>query len=149
MLIVTVQPPGIISVSPTDVRSLQQTLESLGEKMKSAVEMQMAFIDKLHPVQKISASNLIRYLALRREDVRSLQNTLHIAGLSSLTNSESHILRQLQAILERLGKQIAADDLSDCDYYKGRELIQQRSVQLFGKKTDAAIPYRSEERRVG
>lgn len=135
------QTHGIISVSPADVQSLQQALESLEEKMKSAVEKQMDVIDKLHSAQKISASNLIRYLAFRREDMRPLQNTLHISGLSSLTNSESHILRQIQAILERLGKQIAADDLSDCDYYKGRELIQQRSVQLFGSKKDAAIPY--------
>ena len=135
-------PEIIISTSPPiDVRSLQQVLESLEEKMRSAVEKQMRIIDKLHPAQKISAGNLIRYLVLRREDVRSLQNILHISGLSSLTNSESHILRQLQAILERLGKQISPDDLSDCDYYKGRELIQQRSLQLFGSKKEAAIPY--------
>lgn len=136
------QTPEIIPVFPhTDAQSLQRALESLEEKMKSAVEKQMGVIDKLHPAQKISASNLIRYLAFRRGDMRPLQNTLHISGLSSLTNSESHILRQIQAILERLGKQIAVDDLSDCDYYKGRELIQQRSVQLFGSKKDAAIPY--------
>lgn len=135
------QTPGKISVSSTAAQSLRQALESLEEKMKSAVEIQMPVIEKLHPAQKISAGNLIRYLALRKEDVRPLQDQLHIEGLSSLTNSESHVLRQLQAILERLGKQISAEDLSDCDYYKGRELIQQRSLKLFGSKKDAAIPY--------
>lgn len=136
------QTPEIIPVySHTDERSLQQALESLEEKMKLAVENQMSFNHKLHPAQKISAANLIRYLVLRKEDVRDLQNTLHVSGLSSLTNSESHVLRQLQAIMERLGKQITPGDLSDCDFYKGRELIQQRSQQLFGSKRDAAIPY--------
>ena len=101
----------------------------------------MDVIERLPSAQKISASNLIRYLVLRREDVRVLQNTLHISGLSSLTNSESHVLRQVQAILERLGKQIEPEDISDCDFYKGRELIQQRSLQLFGSKVNAAIPY--------
>ncbi|HKO82312.1 MAG TPA: pyruvate kinase, partial [Chitinophagaceae bacterium] len=136
------QTPGIISDSPlTDLRSLQQTLELLEEKMKAAVDKQMDVIERLPSAQKISASNLIRYLVLRREDVRVLQNTLHISGLSSLTNSESHVLRQVQAILERLGKQIEPEDISDCDFYKGRELIQQRSLQLFGSKVNAAIPY--------
>ena len=134
------QTPGIILASSTAVRSLRLALESLEEKMKSAAEMQGAVIGKLHPAQKISAGNLIRYLALRKEDMRPLQDALHIAGLSSLTNSESHILRQLQAILERVGKQMT-DDLSDCDYYKGHELIQQRSLQLFGSKKDEAVPY--------
>jgi pyruvate kinase len=137
-----VQTPEIIPVpSHTDAQSLQLALESLEEKMRSAVDKQMDVIDKLHPGQKLSAVNLVRYLALRAEDVRALQNTLHISGLSSLTNSESHVLRQVQSISERLGKQFAPGELSDCDFYKGREIIQQRSQQLFGSKKDAAIPY--------
>jgi pyruvate kinase len=135
-----VQIAGKTSPSLADELSLQQALESLEEKMNSAVETQLYTIDKLPPSQKISAYNLIHYLALRREDVSSLQNTLHISGLSSLTNSESHILHQLQSVLERLGKRIAPEDLSDCDSYKGRELIQQRSIQLFGLKKDKSIP---------
>ena len=73
------QTPGIILASSTAVRSLRLALESLEEKMKSAVEMQGAVIGKLHPAQKTSAGNLIRYLALRKEDMRPLQDALHIA----------------------------------------------------------------------
>jgi pyruvate kinase len=133
-------PETIFPPSYTDVHSLQQALEFLEERMNTAVKNQMDLIENLDPGQKTSAVNFIRYLALRREDVRPLQNKLHIAGLSSLTNSESHILRQLQAVLERLGKHIEPEDLSDCDYLKGNELIQQRSLQLFGPTKDTAIP---------
>ncbi len=124
-----------------DLALLQHELELLEKKMKSAVDKQMPVIDKLHPTQKISAINLIRYLALRSEDIRSMQDMLHISGLSSLASSESHILRQVQAILERLGKNISANHLSACDCYTGYELIQQRSAQLFGSKKNKTIPY--------
>jgi pyruvate kinase len=136
------QTSEIIPIPPhIDEQIVQRSLESLEEEMNHAVEKQTDVIEKLHPAQKISAKNFIRYMALRKEDLRALQVSLHIAGLSSLTNSESHILRQLQAIQQRLGKQIPAGDLSDCDHYKGRELIRQRSLRLFGSKQDAGIPY--------
>lgn len=123
-----------------DLKWLQHTLELLEEKMKLALERQSSIINKLHPAQKMSAENLIRYLVLRSEDLRTLQDLLHIAGLSSLASSESHILRQLQAILERLGKKFAFNEFSDCNYYTGRELIQERSTKLFGVKK-GPIPY--------
>ena len=98
-------------------------------------------IRELHPDQILSATNLLHYLSLQSQDVRSLQDTLHIAGLSSLTSSESHILRQVQSIQQRLGVQIAPGKLSPCDYYIGRELINLRAGRLFGPTPDAAIPF--------
>ena len=89
----------------------------------------------------MSAKNLISYLSLRTDDIRSLQDNLFIAGLSSLQSSESHILRQLQAIQKRLGKNYTDNDLSKCDYETARELMQQRSTQLFGIKNDQTAPY--------
>ena len=124
-----------------DLQSLQLKLEALEEKMKQAFDKQIAVTDKLHPAQKMSARNLIHYLTLRSEDLRSLQDALHISGLSSLASSESQILRQVQSILQRLGKQFAPNDLSECDYYTGRALIERRATLLFGSKGDDTIPY--------
>jgi pyruvate kinase len=125
----------------TDAESLKVVLESLITRMAATVENKSLEIERLHPDQKLSAINLIQYLTLRNEDVRILQDRLHVAGLSSLTNSESHILRQIQAILERLGKNFGLEDISPCDYFKGRDLINSRSMQLFGTKKDPTIPY--------
>src|SRR5688572_1681890 len=123
------------------IESLKIALESVMEKMTDTVQKKLPEMKHLHEEQKISALNLIQYLVLRSEDIRSLQDDLHVFGLSSLTSSESHILRQVQTILQRLGKKILPEDISPCDYYKGRGLINFRSKQLFGTKKDAAIPY--------
>ena len=125
----------------TDAESLKVLLESLITRMAATVEGKSQEIERLHPDQKLSAINLIQYLTLRSENVRILQDRLHVAGLSALTSSESHILRQIQAILERLGKTFRAEELSPCDYFKGSNLINSRSKQLFGTKKDTAIPY--------
>lgn len=124
-----------------EFKSVLSELELLEARMNRAVADKRAVIDSVHPAQKMSAENLIRYLALRTEEIRPLQDNLHIAGLSSLQSSESHILRQLQAIQQRLGKEFVERDLSDCDYITARDLMQRRSAQLFGPKRNPDIPY--------
>jgi pyruvate kinase len=125
----------------TDLNLLKDNLKRLYSKMKNAVEDNRAFIENLSPSQRISAENLIHYLVLRSEDISMLQDELHVAGLSSLASSESHILYQLQAIQKILGSKIPEADLSDCDYYKAKELIKGRSAELFGIKENSNIPY--------
>jgi pyruvate kinase len=51
-----------------------------------------------------SARNLVHYLALRRHDIRDLQNQLARAGISSLGRSESHVLSSLDKVLRLLHK---------------------------------------------
>ena len=69
---------------------MKTTLLGLIEKMANEVEDKYPKIEHLHPEQKMSSINLIQYLTLRSEDVRSLQDQLHVLGLSSLASSESH-----------------------------------------------------------
>src|SRR5688500_8792559 len=92
------------------IESLKITLESLMEKITGTVQKKLPGMKHLHEEQKISAINLIQYLVLRSEDIRALQDELHVFGLSSLTSSESHILRQVQTILQRLGKEFSPGD---------------------------------------
>jgi pyruvate kinase len=96
---------------------------------------------KIHPLQLPSANNLIHYLTLRKEDVRELQDSLHILGLSSLASSESHIHRQLQSILQLLGKQYTSAELDTCTYEYNQQQIIHKSEMLFGSKSDAVTPY--------
>lgn len=98
-------------------------------------------IARVHPGQKKSAINLIHYLVLRREDLRVLQDSLHDAGLSSLASSESHILRQVQAVLQRLGTEIPKKDISKRDAAAGTKLLQGRAAALFGPKETPDIPH--------
>lgn len=85
-----------------DLLQIEKTLTSLEKSMQEEADRRISLLEKLHPEQRVAARNMIHYLSLRNEDIRELQDLLHIHGLSSLASSESHIHRQLQAILERL-----------------------------------------------
>jgi len=134
----TQRPPDGSSAS---LLKLKKALEQLEGKMQQAVEQQAGVINQVHPEQQISALNLIRYLVLRSDDARALQDHLHIAGLSAMASSESHVLRQIQAILERLGKHYSKDEIASCDYSMGKRIIQRRAELLFGDKQDAETPW--------
>ncbi|TDG02371.1 pyruvate kinase [Paraburkholderia guartelaensis] len=54
------------------------------------------------PSLRESAVNLAHYLAVRRHDVRTLQEELSRLGLSSLGRMEAHVMASLQAVLRVL-----------------------------------------------
>jgi len=120
---------------------IKQQLEGLERKMKDETESHDFLFHKIHPKQQQAAKNLLHYLTLRNEDIRQLQDELHIAGLSSLASSESHIHSQLQSILQRLGKEYSKDELKSCNYSFSKKEISNKSKLLFGEKPDADIPY--------
>jgi len=120
---------------------LRASVERIYQNLQTAEQRAEKNIARVHPQQKRSAANLIHYLALRREDLRPLQDELHDAGLSSLASSESHVLRQVQAVLQRLGVHFSEKQRSDCDFAAGKKLLQQRAGVLFGPKESADIPH--------
>ena len=61
-----------------------------------------AELDAAAPSMRESARNLVHYLAVRRLDVRELQDELARLGLSSLGRMEAHVMASLQAVQEAL-----------------------------------------------
>lgn len=99
-------------------------------------------IESVHPEQRRSATNLIHYLALRRTDLRDVQDALHDIGLSSLASSESHAMRQVQVLMQWLDINFSKETLSEFDAAAGTQLIRHRANNLFGKKKeDSTIPH--------
>jgi pyruvate kinase len=128
-------------MEPYTLQQIRQQLIELEKKMLSEAEkMQMRF-KNINPQQQQAAQNMIHYLTLRNEDIRELQDSLHIHGLSSLASSESHIHSQLQAILLRLGIHYSPDEMDTCTYEYSTKQMEQKSKILFGEKTDAVTPY--------
>jgi len=119
---------------------IKKELISLEITMVADVANKSGIIGSLHKDQQEAAKNLVEYLTVRNRDLRVLQDALHISGLSSLASSESHIKRQVQAILERLGESYPADQIDTCDFSFGKMKIDERSHLLFGKKTNPNIP---------
>ncbi|MFZ4056499.1 MAG: pyruvate kinase [Ferruginibacter sp.] len=123
------------------LKQLQHDLQVLEKKITNATVIHKKTISKLHELQQKSASNLIQYLALRNEDIRLLQDNLHQAGLSSLASSESHILKQVQSIRQRLGATIKEKELSSFDFYSAQNQLNRVTTDLFGFKKDHSIPH--------
>jgi pyruvate kinase len=72
---------------------------------RAALAAEQEFSAELKPVapsMRESAFNLVHYLAVRRHDVRALQDDLSRLGLSSLGRMEAHVMASLQAVLRVL-----------------------------------------------
>ena len=119
---------------------IKKELISLEKSMEAKVADKSGLFSNLHNDQKEAAKNLIEYLVVRNRDLRNLQDNLHVNGLSSLASSESHIRRQVQSILERLGENYQADQLDACDFSFSKKKIEEKSHLLFGNKTIPSIP---------
>jgi len=125
----------------TLIRLAENELRSLVQRMLDVVRDHSDLINSLHPGQKASAKNLLRYLSLRSRDIRTLQDALHDLGLSSMASSESHILHQVQAVLRRLGIEMPEQELSLGDHHNGQRLIHYHANKLFGHKPSRGIPH--------
>ncbi len=83
-------------------RDLLQELTALRQELMT-LEAESAEILRMVDARHLaSAANLIHYLALRRRDMRPLQEKLAAAGLSSMGRAESHVLSNLHAIITLL-----------------------------------------------
>jgi len=82
-----------------------------------------------------SARNLLHYLALRRVDLRRLQEELADLGLSSLGRSEGHTLHNLDAVLAHLrgsGGRHSAPVAGGTTPQLGRSTLDRRTRTLLG-----------------
>ncbi len=92
---------------------------------------------------KDSSRNLVYYLALRRHDIRHLQNDLARYGFSSLGRSEPYvmtninkILRSLHVILKRPLNLLTKRN-NDLSLDEGRLILKDRTDKLLGKEPKA------------
>ena len=85
-----------------------------------------------------SARNLIHYLALRRHDIRQLQEQLAALGLSSLGRTESHVLAGIAAVLKVLHQLAGREWRSPAgsarciDFAEGKALLRANTDALLG-----------------
>jgi pyruvate kinase len=86
---------------------------------------------------KESARNLIHYLALRRHDIRELQEELAALGLSSLGRMESHVLAGIEAVLKLLHQLAGREWTSPDESEPGVEFAEGKT--LLGANTDALL----------
>ena len=94
----------------------------------------------LDPTNLSSARNLLHYLALRRHDIRELQNNLARNGISSLGRSESHVMSNLDKVLRLLHRivdrpyQPPAEFETALSMDEGTSILIRRTAALLGAK---------------
>jgi len=95
--------PGELLRQLASLRSEMLDLEASG---------QTEFAD-VHADHRSSAANLLHYLALRRHDIRQLQNQLAALGLSSLGRTEPHVISALYAVMNALHRLAGSHENSE------------------------------------
>ena len=94
----------------------------------------------VHPRFRQGARNLIHYIALRQFDIRELQETLAMLGLSSLGRAEPHVMASIRTVQRALCRiygienQVSDQELQTLDESK-RELGS-HSKDLLGANPD-------------
>ena len=95
-------------------------------------------LEGLDAQRMTNARNLLSYVALRQQDLRSLQNELTCRGLSSLGRCEANVHATLNAVIEILCRladaplpQLPETQLS---FEHSRQLLSQTTEALFGPR---------------
>jgi pyruvate kinase len=138
-------PPGNEASPALEIDPLEHLGTELNDIRDEMLELEadeFAKIHSLHDTQTESARNLIHYLALRRHDLRHIQEKLSLKGLSSLGRAESHVKASIDAIAEILRHLtnnhdfglLHFDDEPSLGYVEGLALLEQHTESLLGPK---------------
>src|SRR5688572_22279564 len=85
-----------------EVESVRSELTTTRSDMFDAEERFLSDCNDIPEAHRGSARNLVHYLALRKRDLRLLQDQLAALALSSLGRAESQALANVQAVLDLL-----------------------------------------------
>lgn len=88
----------------------------------------------------LGARNLAHYLAFRKRDLRDLQASLAMYGLSSLGRAESRVLANLDAVIATLAQMTGESSTSPhpraMTFFRGDRLLATQTEALFGAATE-------------
>lgn len=121
-----------------EYKQVFQELAAIREELIAEAVSSKWLLDQVHVVYRESARNLLHYLALRHRDLRPLQMRLAALGLSSLGRAESHVLANIDEILEVLQRLIGPSvdlplqDVEACGFSTGERLLVEHTEALLG-----------------
>jgi pyruvate kinase len=117
-----------------ELEKVSSALNEIRAEMFEAVERFRPDWSEIPSQRRRSAQNLLHYLALRKRDLRPLQDQLAALGLSSLGRAESQALANVQAVLDlvrqlasKMGNGTHANGFAD-----GRALLDAHTRDLLG-----------------
>jgi pyruvate kinase len=108
-----------------------------------AIDLEKEYNNELKSIPeeyRLSAKNLIHYLAVRRCDIRDLQIELSYMGLSSLGRLEAHVMAGLKSVLNALNSMSDLQTNTDDDFFQyvhfkeGDDMLREHTEILFGPR---------------
>ena len=116
--------------------TLLNDVVGIRDEVASGMSVYRAWRERIErPAFVASGLNFAHYLALRRIDLRRLQRSLMVLGLSSLGRSEGHVLTTLDAIawaLARMAGQDSRRGPTDRQFFRGERQLRLNTAELFG-----------------
>ncbi|MBZ5592290.1 MAG: pyruvate kinase [Acidobacteriia bacterium] len=121
---------------------LDRLVRTLTEIRDQCLSMERSYareIERIDPEYRISARNLLHYLALRQHDLGDIQRDLSSCGLSSLGRMEAHTLAGLDAVLAALHKLAglhttrSPEPVPQVDFATGPAILSSHTEQLLGR----------------
>ncbi len=128
-----------------DIEGILTELAVIRTNIVSELAMSQQRLDEVHANNRESARNLLHYMALRRNDLRSLQLRLAKLGLSSLGRAESHVLATVDAVLDvlhcmgRYDWHHSSEEVPVMDFLHGERLLTEHTDALFGASTTGKV----------
>lgn len=125
-----------------EVQRLIRELEDLYSEMINLANQNRSTLARVCPENQTSATNLLHYLALRRHDVRGLQEQLADLGLSSLGRTEPHVLNGVRTVMKILAHLHPSEPASlpdaghECDRDEGHRLLVGNTDLLLGPEPE-------------
>ena len=122
----------------SELINLIRELSLIRQKMLDLETLGLQKAGEIHPTYLQSARNLFHYLAMRRHEMRPLQERLSALGLSSLGRTESHVLTSINKVLEALHRLAQAPTTEPASpapinsFEEGRALLKQHTEALLG-----------------
>ena len=140
------QAPGTDGAGEEDpiLRWITGQLIDLCQSMERMESRDGPVLDAVAANNRVSARNLLHYVALRQHDIRQLQDQLASHGLSSLGRCESSVMDSVQRVLEilrsRSGPEVKGQPLPavPLNHRAGRQLVAHNGERLLGDRSSTA-----------
>lgn len=120
------------------LREVSTHLEGLRSRGDEVIARFAGHLATRPEADRPSLRNFLRYLALRSEDLRPLQQRLERLGLSRLGRCEGHVLASLEAVsstlavLDGVAAPLLTADKIDADFELGPRTLAARTEELLG-----------------
>lgn len=125
-------------LDPTAIRALHDDVARLRRDMLEAESRHASIIAARSPEAQRSLRNFLHYCALRRHEIRPVQDRLAKLGLSSLGRSEAHVLASVDAVLRVLavlgGVGEGPTSESAVGFDDGERLLEAHATQVLGPR---------------